>query len=595
MPTPLDLLNARILIVDDAPANVLLLERLLQGEGYTGVTSTSDPRTVLDLYREHRHDLILLDLLMPGLDGFEVMAQLQTVETEGYLPVLVLTAQPAHRLRALQAGAKDFVGKPFDRMEVLTRIHNMLEVRLLLRESRDYGRLLEHYDPLTRLPNRARFGELLAQALARTGASSDPSTDPATAPVTDRATAQVTVLCVGLDRFKQVNEALGRETGDALLRAVAGRLTGVMGQADVIARLGGDEFGVIVTAAPGDDVGALVERIRAAVGAPLILSSGDVRVTASVGIAHATGPADETDTLVKAAHTALHSAKTAGRDRYCVFTETMHAEAAHTLDLEGALRVALERGEFLLHYQPKLRIDTGEWSGLEALIRWERSGHGLVPPGEFIAILEETGLIIPVGQWVIDTVCRQLKAWVGTPMDGISVAVNVSSKQFLSAGFVAGVANAVRENGIPISLLDIEITESALLARDGDADRVLRELKTLGTSIAIDDFGTGYSSLSYLKRFPIDTLKIDIQFVRDITATPEGGAIATAIIEMARSLRMTVIAEGVESRPQLEFLRANGCDEIQGYYHSRPLAVDALERLRDEQLSARLAAAALPA
>lgn len=379
-----------------------------------------------------------------------------------------------------------------------------------------------------------------------------------------------------------------------MLRGVAGRLADVTGHADVIARLGGDEFGVIVTVPPGGDLIALVERVRAAVSAPFDLAGGDVTVTASVGIAHTSALAGDADTLVKAAHTALHTAKVAGRDTFRVFTEAMHASAAHALDLEGALRLALERGEFLLHYQPKMRIDTGAWSGLEALLRWERPEHGLVPPGEFISMLEETGLIVPVGQWVIEAVCRQLKAWVGTPMDGISVAVNVSGKQFLHAGFVAGVARAVRENGIPVSLLDIEITESSLMSRDGEIDRVLGELKALGAWIAIDDFGTGYSSLSYLKRFPIDTLKIDIQFVRDITAAPEGGAIAIAILAMARSLKMSVIAEGVESQPQLDFLREHGCDEIQGYYLSRPLAVAALERLRSEHLSRSPAAVPVP-
>ena len=292
---------------------------------------------------------------------------------------------------------------------------------------------------------------------------------------------------------------------------------------------------------------------------------------------------------MKSAHTALHTAKLAGRDTYRVFTEAMHAHAAEALDLEEALRLALERGEFLLHYQPKMRIDTGEWSGLEALLRWERPGEGLVPPGVFITMLEETGLIIPVGQWALETICRQIKAWIGTPMEGISVAVNVSGKQFLHEGFVAGVARAVSENGIPASSLDIEITESSLMARDDEIDRVLAELKTLGVCIAVDDFGTGYSSLSYLKRFPIDTLKIDIQFVRDITAAPDGGAIAVAIIAMARSLKMSVIAEGVETLPQLEFLRAHGCDEIQGYFHSRPLTVEALERRRAEQRAEQLA------
>lgn len=562
--------NARILVVDDAAANVLLLERLLHDAGYTDVSTTTDSRAVLELYREHRYDLILLDLLMPKLDGFEVMEQLKTIEAEGYLPVLVLTAQPAHRLRALQSGAKDFIGKPFDRMEVLTRIHNMLEVRLLLRESRDYGRLLEHFDPLTRLPNRAHFVELLANALAQAKESH----------------ARLTVLCVGLDRFKQVNEALGRAAGDAVLRQVAERLTGSLGHGDRLARLGGDEFGMIVATPETErvDTTALAERARAAVCAAVAMAAPDapVTVTASVGVAPATATAEDAETLIKAAHTALHIAKGAGRDTFRVFDEAMHAQSAHALDLEGALRLALERGEFVLHYQPKMHIATGEWSGLEALLRWERPGHGLMPPGEFIAALEETGLIVPVGAWVIDATCRQLEAWSGSAMGDLGVAVNVSGRQFLQAGFVESVARTAAAHGIPMSLLDIEITESSLLARNGETDRVLRELRALGSRIAVDDFGTGYSSLAYLRRFPIGTLKIDIQFVRDISVEPGGGAIAVAIIAMAQSLGMQVVAEGVETLEQLEFLRAHACDQIQGYYCSRPLPVAALELLRAE-------------
>ena len=564
--TPSDYHQARILIVDDAPANVLLLDRLLASEGYRAVTTTTDPRAVRELHRANQYDLILLDLLMPGLDGFEVMEQLKEIETEGYLPVLVLTAQPAHRLRALQSGAKDFIGKPFDRLEVLTRIHNMLEVRLLLHAARDHGRLLEHYDPLTRLANRAQFGTRLSEALARAAATG----------------GRVTVLSVGIDRFKQVNEARGREAGDAILVRIGERLVSGSGHADLVARIGSDEFGLIAETPGPDlpDLDALAERVLADVRMPLQFPAGDLTITASVGVATAPDGTTDALTLIKAAQTALHTAKDAGRDTMRVFDESMHTRAAYALDLEGALRAALEQGEFVLHYQPKMRLDTGAWCGLEALLRWERPGHGLVPPGLFIGALEDSGLMVPVGRWVIETVCRQLRAWKGTSMANVSVAVNVTSRQFLSEGFVASVARAIRENAIPMALLDIEITESSLLTKDDATDRVLRELKALGARIAVDDFGTGYSNLSYLKRFPIDTLKIDIQFVRDIASGPDGGAIAVAIIAMARSLRLTVIAEGVETLPQLEFLRSHGCDEIQGYYCSRPLPVAALEVLR---------------
>jgi diguanylate cyclase (GGDEF)-like protein len=559
---PSAVLAARLLIVDDQEVNVRLLERMLRGAGYTSVASTVDPRQVCELHRQNSYDLILLDIQMPGMDGFQVMRELKTVETEGYLPVLVLTAQPDHRLRALQAGAKDFISKPFDQVEALTRIHNMLEVRLLLRESRGYAQLLERYDQLTGLPNRTFCRELLAKALARP----------------DERKRVVSVFFVAIDRFKKVNDALGRVTGDALLRCVADRLVGCIGPMDTAVRLEGAEFGLIVVD-PGEDPywsGNMANKVRQALRAPLAPEGPDVAVTVSIGIAMSPADSSDADTLMRHADAALHEAKTAGRDAYRFYSAEMNVRALATLDLENALRNALERDEFILHYQPKMRIDTGEWSGVEALIRWNRPGQGLVPPVEFIPVLEETGLIVPVGAWVIEAACRQIGEWASSGIGWMRVAVNVSSKQFLRRGFVSDIARALRGSNVAPELLDIEITESSLMSRREEVDDVIRELKTLGVGIAIDDFGTGYSSLAYLKRFPIDTLKIDISFVREVTTSPTAAAIAVAIISMARSLKMKVVAEGVETVPQLEFLRQHDCDEIQGYYCSRPLTAAVL-------------------
>ena len=566
MISPADILGARILIVDDAAANVRLLERILHGAGYTSVTTTTDPRAVCDLHREHRYDLILLDLLMPGMDGFEVMRDLTTVDTEGYVPVLVLTAQPEYKLRALRAGAKDFLSEPFERVEVLTRIHNMLEVRLLLRAAKRHGDLLEWYDPLTGLPNRKRFRELLMRALEQ--------------PVD--VAAAVSVLFVSVDRFNHVNDALGREVGGALLRRVGVRLVGCLGPLDTAARLVGDEFGLIVTTAADDSHGAgmVAIKVRDALRPPLEVMGHQLTVTTSIGIAVSPADSPDADTLLEYADIALHEAKDAGGDAYRFYSAKMNARALEMLELERALRNAIEREEFVLHYQPQMRIESGEWSGAEALLRWDRPGHGLVRPSDFIPALEETGLIVPVGTWVIETACRQIGEWARSGFSPLRVAVNVSGKQFARGDFVPAVARAMRVHAIPPDSLDIEITESALMARDGEADRVLRDLKALGVGIAIDDFGTGYSSLAYLRRFPIDTLKIDGSFIRDVTTTADGAAIAVAIISMARSLNMSVIAEGVETQMQLDFLRGQACDEIQGYYCSPPLPARELIQLR---------------
>ncbi|MHB8837814.1 MAG: putative bifunctional diguanylate cyclase/phosphodiesterase [Gemmatimonadaceae bacterium] len=566
-----DVRKARILVVDDSAVNTLLLERILRSAGYTAVSSTTDPCAVVGLYREHRYDLIVLDLLMPTMDGFQVMQGLQEIETEGYLPVLVLTAQPGHKLRALQAGAKDFVSKPFDQVEVLTRIHNMLEVRLLLRESRNYALLLERYDQLTGLPNRKWYRELLAKVLER------PEDSPWV----------VSVLFVAVDRFKSVNDAVGRPAGGAFLRGVSDRLLACVGPMDTVARLEGEEFGLIVLTARDDRHGAaqVARRLQEAFIPPLVFEQFEATVTVSVGIAVSQVDAADADTLMQHAQRAVHEVKRSGGDAARFYSVELNDIARETLDLENALRGALERNEFVLHYQPKIRVDSGEWTGAEALIRWNRPGHGLVPPTLFISALESTGLIMPVGAWVIEAACRQMGEWARAGLGDIQVAVNVSSRQFLSRGFVDGVARAIAESGIAPGSLSIEISESSLMSKRIEADNVLRELKALGVPIAIDDFGTGYSSLAYLRRFPIDTLKIDISFIRDITTSEDGAAIAVAIIDMARSLKMHVIAEGVETTPQLEWLRAHACNEIQGFLYSRPLCADDLARLRAESLA----------
>lgn len=566
MITAAEILDARILIVDDAEANTTLLFRMLGAAGYTNVTVTNDSRTVGDLYREHRYDLILLDLMMPGLDGFAVMQALGEIESEGYLPVLVLTAQPDQKLPALQAGAKDFIAKPFDRVEVLTRIHNMLEVRLLLRKSRAYGTWLELYDPPTGLPNRVQCTALLNRAIER-----------------GRNDGRVVALfLVSADRFRVAADSIGHEGGDVLLTCVANRLSDLVGPLDTVARLDGDVLALVVSSSDGGvyATSALARSIRDAMRAPIEIGESQVTLTVSIGIALAPADAPDATGLLQHAGAALRQARAEGGDTHRFFSPELDQRSQAALALETALRGALARNEFVLHYQPRMRIDTGEWSGVEALLRWNRPGHGLVQPAAFIAVLEDTSLIVPVGNWVIDAACRQVAEWSRSGLEGVRVAVNVSARQFLSEGFVGACARAIRDHGITPDLLHVEITETSLMARLPQTDVVLRALKQLGVWIAIDDFGTGYSSLAYLRRFPIDTIKIDISFIRDVTTSEDGAAIAVAIVNMARTLKMTVIAEGVETEPQLAFLRAHACDEIQGFYCSRPLPADELTAMR---------------
>jgi diguanylate cyclase (GGDEF)-like protein len=428
---------------------------------------------------------------------------------------------------------------------------------------------------LTGLPNRARYREMLARALAR--------------PVAQRGT--VTVVSVAIDRFDHINDALGRATGDALLRCAGDRLVACVGPMDAVARLEEATFGLIVVTerATPVDLDALALAIREALRAPLNAHGFVVAVTASVGIAEAPERAPDADVLMTFTDRAVRESRTGGGNTARVYEPAMDPKSAQALTLEHALRTALANEEFVLHYQPKLRIDTGDWSGAEALLRWNSPHSGLLPPATFIPALESTGLIVPVGTWVIESACRQIGEWERSGIGSICVSVNVSSRQFLRDDFVAIVTAAIRANDIAPELLEIEITESSLMSRSAAADTTLAELKALGVSISIDDFGTGYSSLAYLKRFPIDTLKIDISFIRDVTTSVEGAAIAKAIIEMARSLKMTVIAEGVETQPQLDWLRQHACDEIQGFLYSRPLCADDLALLRRNHLALAVA------
>ena len=700
MITPAEVRRARVLVVDDQPVNVQLLEYLLKTTGYENVHSTTDPRQVVALHLKYRFDLIILDLHMPHMDGFQVMEALKPLESESWLPVLVVTAEPDKKLAALEAGARDFIGKPLDTVEVMTRIRNLLEVRLMHRESLAHGANLERtvrertaelerfrramdatsdgiflidaaslalvdvsdgacrllgfsrdallridpvalglttadqlqrhldtngaahesdiaetellraggegavpveiswqweeagssklliavardiserrhaqqrlrhlasYDALTGLPNRTLFFQNLREAIEL---------------AQDKAW-RVAVLFITLDRFKIVNDSLGPALGDELLRQFSNRLMRVMDLRDAVGRLGGDEFAVVLnmTREQEHEPVHVANEIREALRTPFDLNGKKAVLTASIGIAMYPDDALEPGTLVKYADTAMVRAKEAGRDGYRFFTAGMNVQVLARLDLEVALRGALEGEQFVLHYQPKLELNTGRVTGVEALLRWNRPGHGLVYPAEFVPVLEETGMVVRIGDWIVDAACRQIAEWNGQGVREVRVAVNVSSRQFVEGDLEGVVRAAIERHGIDPGMLELELTESALMTNAERTIEVLQRLKALGIRIAIDDFGTGYSSLAYLKRFPIDKLKIDIAFVRDIVTNPDDAAIALAIISMAHSLHMQVIAEGVETRAQMAYLRRNRCDEIQGFHFSRALPAAALAAL----------------
>jgi len=554
--------RARILLVDDHELCNTVLAQLLRSAGYTEVSTTCDPTAVTALHRRHAYDLIVLDLQMPDMDGFQVLAALHQIEADQYLPVLVLSSQHESKLAALEAGAKDFLAKPYDPGELLSRLRNLLDVRLLYNDTRAYGQRMASYDSLTGLPNRQLFSQSLAAQLA--AAQPLPSA----------------LLLIDLDGFTAINDTLGYPAGDGVLRLLAQRLNRLAPPSASLARFGNDEFAMLLPALEqSSDSNRVVAMIQAALHEPFNLPDGCHTLSVSIGVALYPDDAVDAATLIRYAHIALQRARQEGSNHCTYFTYAMNEQAQHRYQLEQALRQACAQHEFELYYQPKVHLGSGRMVGTEALLRWNRPGHGVVSPVEFIPLLEQTGMIVEVGAWVIEQACRQIALWAQDPGGPLPVAVNVASRQFTDNTLVSTVSEALQRHQINPALLSLEVTESALM---DDVTRTAATLSTLwamGVRIAIDDFGTGYSSLAYLRHFPVDTLKIDIAFIRELPHNADDAAVVRAIIAMAHSLKLKVVAEGVETAEQLAYLGNYDCDQIQGYYFSRPLAAAMMTQL----------------
>jgi diguanylate cyclase (GGDEF)-like protein/PAS domain S-box-containing protein len=423
----------------------------------------------------------------------------------------------------------------------------------------DRVQYLAFYDDLTGLPNRTLLQDRLAKALADAR----------------RQKYRIALLFLDLDRFKDINDSLGHPVGDLLLQAVAKRLKTWGREQDTVARLGGDEFLIMLTHVKDTpDAAVAAERLMDAMTAEFVVQGHSLHVSCSVGISIFPDHGADGETLIKDADAAMYSAKENGRNNFRFFTEEMNTQVIERLTLESSLRRALPEKELFLMYQPQMDIATGKIIGLEALLRWQHPSMGLVPPDKFIRIAENCGLILPIGEWVLRAACSQARKWQDEGLPAMTVAVNVSAVQFRQEGFCELIGRVLHEAGVAPQYLELELTESLLLANADVTLSVLRELKAMGVTLAIDDFGTGYSSFSYLRQFRVSKLKIDRSFIRDVAVKPDDAAITTAIISMARSLNLKVIAEGVENEAQMAFLRAHYCDEIQGYYFSKPLAVD---------------------
>ncbi len=450
------------------------------------------------------------------------------------------------------------------------------DMRQNLQSSNEQIRYLAYHDHLTALPNRLMFNDYLEHSLGRAR----------------RASETLALLYIDLDNFKRINDTLGHHAGDELLTLLAQRLRSSLRQedylarpesereTDTVARVGGDEFTIILPAIKSPYAGASVAtRVLEMLSHPFSVGPHEIFITVSIGITTYPQDAQNAEALVKNADVAMYHAKEQGKNNYQYYSESMNVAALERLTLENRLRGALERDELLLHYQPLIYARTQRITGVEALIRWQHPELGLLPPAQFIPLAEESGLIVPIGKWVLRTACNQMKQWRDAGMSNLRMSVNLSNQQFRREPLNSVIEGTLVETGLPPEYLEVELTESTIMQSEKTAARMLTAIKKLGVRIALDDFGTGYSSLSYLRRFPIDTLKIDRSFVRDIASGQDDDAIISAIIAMAETLKLSVTAEGVETLQQFEFLRENRCNTIQGFLFSRPVPPEEIERL----------------
>ncbi|WP_024696755.1 putative bifunctional diguanylate cyclase/phosphodiesterase [Pseudomonas syringae] len=689
---------ATILIVDDDVHVRDLLEVLLQNQGYETLTAESGEQA-LAMVDERAPDLILLDIMMPGMDGYEVASVLKAGKGTANIPIIMLSAldEQGARLSGLEAGAEEYLSKPVESAELWLRVRNLLRLKAFGDYLKSHSMILEdqlqqrtidlerfrtvmdasedaiflinrntmsliefnrracqllgytaeelahktpaelgetsmenlevvydqiiagkgpsepletqirdksgrdveveihrqayrtgedwvivgivrditqrkesdqrlltmaHYDTLTGLPNRDLFFTSLQMGLTQAAVSR----------------WKLATLTVNLDGFKNINETWGHVLGDQVLLEVSHRLSECINASDTLGRVDGDQFALILMIRVGQpDTRQTLERIRKALRVPFMVEGQSIVMTASIGIALYPEDGEDARELVRHAYTAMNSAKKIGPDTYRFYTAQMNADVSARLDLEAALRDAVEKQAFEIVYQPKLNLVTGRICGLEALLRWPRPGQQGVSPAVFVPVLESLGLIGEVGNWVVDRVCAQIAHWQRSGLGLFQVAVNVSGQQISNSSLVADIRQALTSHRVAPQWLEVELTESSLMENTAHTIATLETLRANGVSISIDDFGTGYSSLAYLRRFPIDKLKIDIAFIREVTSNPQDAAIARAIIELAHSLGLKVIAEGVETPEQLAFLRDNQCDQIQGYLISKPLPLAELE------------------
>jgi diguanylate cyclase (GGDEF)-like protein len=577
-----------VLLVEDNGVDALLLREMFSKEApgsleLTYLTCVSD--ALLHLAKGGV-DIVLLDTGLPDTHGLDSVRRVH--ELAPNVPVIVLAGLNDETLasEALKEGAQDYLIKgqlesralpralrhAVERHRLQTDADQVKKLQLELKDdfliaARATSLEMSHsasHDALTDLPNRVLFNDRLTQAIS----------------LAERQKKQLAVMYIDLDHFKKINDSLGHDIGDKLLQSVADRLKASVRRSDTISRLGGDEFLVLLSQVEHEEDAIFSARkILRALTVPYVINSNSLDVSVSIGVSAYPSDGQDAEGLINKADNALYEAKRNGRNAFQFFRREMHARLAERQSLEADLRCALGRNEFVLHYQPKLNLKTGLITGVEALIRWLHPQRGLVYPGQFVPVAEECGLIQSIGQWVLLEACKQARAWIDEGLGVVPVSVNVSATEFGAKDFLSGVRAVLIATGVEPKNLELELTESVLMHDAEAAVVTLVKLKAMGVQVAIDDFGTGYSSFTYLRRFQSDALKLDHSFVQEIAADPRDSAIVSAMINLGRSLDQRIVAEGVETSAQLEFLQRHGCGEGQGYYFSRPVVADRLADL----------------
>ncbi len=568
----------KILAIEDDEIIREDLIEILEGAGFQAL-GAENGRIGVKMARLHRPDLILCDVRMPEMNGFEVLETLRADRELASIPFVFLTARAERSdlRKGMHLGADDYLTKPIGQREVLDTIAARLSRQAALAapyhaqidRAAKQLHYLTYYDGITDLPNRRSLQEQLKQAIA----------------AADAREQQISLLVIDVDRFYRINSSLGKRFGDDLLKAVSERLLQSVSEDDVVSRLDADEFAIMLRVADATTIVERVNRVLAELTYPFSIANREIYLTASAGIAVYPRDARDSDSLIQHSVLALERAKQQGGNCYRFYTEDVKAQVSLHFELQAGLHRALERHEFLAYYQPQVHLATGQIVGAEVLVRWHHPTYGLLSPAQFIPIAEEDGSIVPLGEWVLHTACREAMRWhhllgaAGGNQPLPRMSVNLSGRQFQQENLSDRVVAILAETGLPAHFLELELTESMLVGDVEASTAKLSRLKALGVKVSIDDFGKGYSSLGYLKHFPFDTLKIDREFVGGIPHDRKNLAITLALIQLARGLDLKAIAEGVETEAELELLRHSGCDEVQGYAFSPPLPAEQFRRM----------------